>query len=492
MVQDVSLERRGTRDADPGHAGNSAAASRVRLISLATKVACPQLGLCAGAVLGSRELRLPTHPDLVGIACEVFDIAMAVRPYLVPTANRPRVSRFEDATPAPFDRAPTRIIEDDERPRWADAAASLYERGVLDATDRASIDLIRVDSSEIELLVSRPAPVPPRFTVTGDRSVLRLDHSVQLEPVTDPADTDDAALVLVGTDDHASYFADPSAIGETFDLDRGSAHARIGTALTIVRDGGSIVVEPYGLRLRPSPELATVPESTVEPEPVPAQSDDECSTTAEARPGGVEVRILREIPDLVGPGAEGCSAAGVELVAYLALHGNRATSGRLRDVLGTSRSRGSQAPKTVWTAASAARKALGPDRFPAAGGNQLYALGADVSCDWKRFEALVGVAEHADDPIVRKTTLTEALELVGGVPALASNRFTWLDTEGILTNIARVVVAAAQTLAAIALEEGEADLCSWAIRRGRVLAPEDSLLDDVEQRLTEAVVVGRR
>jgi hypothetical protein len=76
--------------------------------------------------------------------------------------------------------------------------------------------------------------------------------------------------------------------------------------------------------------------------------------------GKVEVRILRELPDLVGELLAAATPAAVDLVAYLATHGHRASTARLRDSIGTQQVQASRAGKTVWSAAGAAGTRTGP------------------------------------------------------------------------------------------------------------------------------------
>jgi hypothetical protein len=138
----------------------------------------------------------------------------------------------------------------------------------------------------------------------------------------------------------------------------------------------------------------------------------------------------------------------------------------------------------VWTAAGAARRAIGPDLVPAASGNQLYLLSDKVSCDWTRFQALVGISRSAaSDPERRREALVDALELVDGVPGLASRRFLWLDTEGVLSNIAFAVANAARELASLEAEGGSEELTRWAIAKARPLLPDLGELEYQEPKL---------
>ena len=131
-----------------------------------------------------------------------------------------------------------------------------------------------------------------------------------------------------------------------------------------------------------------------------------------------------------------------------------------------------------------ARRAIGPDLVPAASGNQLYLLSKEVSSDWTRFQALVGIARSAaSDPEHRREALVGALELVDGVPGLASRRFTWLDTEGVLSNIAFAVANAARELANLEAEGGSEELTRWAIAKARPLLPDLGELEHQEPKL---------
>ena len=156
---------------------------------------------------------------------------------------------------------------------------------------------------------------------------------------------------------------------------------------------------------------------------------------------------------------------------------------RLRDALGTSRARGSRAEATIYKTAAEARRSLGPRLVPVAAGNQLYELAEQVSCDWNRFEELVAIAHRCDQPGQRREALIEALALVDGVPAHASNRFIWLDDEGLSTRIEMAVLEVAQHLARAARLEGLSELAAWAIAKGRLLAPDSPELGEIERSL---------
>lgn len=288
-----------------------------------------------------------------------------------------------------------------------------------------AVTLVRVGHSGVELLLDDEATAPlPGFEPLETWRTWRL--------VEDDLDDDSACDVEIdelGSDVDGTYFAPRHEVGEST------------THLVVIADGGEVVVEPYGLRLRPpspghgAPDAAAVgagsrPSSDASPpqvavtaldadeedvlddawpsddlrmeDPLDAAlevrkpdlqaaatapttpTDDPCEPDRDdwlIPPGAVEVRLLREVPDLVGALVGPASPAAIEFVAYLASHGHRATTPRLRDSLGTVRTRLSRSGKTVWTAAGAARQCLGEERLPRASGNDAYVLADEVTCD---------------------------------------------------------------------------------------------------------------
>jgi len=435
---------------------------------------------------------------------------------------------------------PARPIDSDERARWAEATLRAIAAISPTGDDHEGLDIavVRVGAAGVELLLHAPCPVVPApFRPGAGGLVWSLDPSVELEDLIElgrgvrlSSDAKPAPLVEIGTDEEGSCFAreggivtlrlDDEGPGELHDElpsfasgDRqATSRGLFGAPLVVVERGEHVLLEPYGIPLTVSPEspLPPPPEPAAEapstpvhhPEPettdVGAEDVEALALDAEgvpakversARaplvpPGPVEVRILREVPDLVGELHEEPTAGAVEFVAYLALHGYRAAPSRLKETLGTPRSQASRSGKSVWTAAGAARRAIGPDLVPAASGNQLYLLSNEVSCDWTRFQALIGIARSAaSDPEHRREALVGALELVDGVPGLASRRFTWLDSEGVLSNIAFAVANAARELANLEAEGGSEELTRWAIAKARPLLPDLGELEHQEPKL---------
>ncbi|MDA8313043.1 MAG: hypothetical protein M0Z46_20995 [Actinomycetota bacterium] len=414
--------------------------------------------------------------------------------------------------------------------RRAGAAVARVRRSTPDAP---AVTLVRVGGSGVELLLDEEAGAPlPGFAPLETWRTWRL---VEDDLEDDAPFEVELEVEELGSDEDGTYFAPRQEAGERT------------TRLVVVADGNEVVVEPYGLRLRPPERLERVPEptepgtasrSSAEPSPtttvtaLDAEAGDvledawpaddlfaehplerasdvrapalpiaaTARTTPAAEPfeperddwlippGAVEVRLLREVPDLVGALVAPASPAAVEFVAYLASHGHRATTPRLRDSLGTARTRLSRSGKTVWSAAGAARQCLGEERLPRASGNDAYVLADDVSCDWVRFGALLELAERTADEAVVRRGLAQALSLVKGVPAASSRRFGWVEEEHLLEAVTTAVTTAAERLARLelaALERGEGDgaLVQRAIATGRLLDPRATPWRELERRL---------
>jgi hypothetical protein len=476
----------------------------------------------------------------IGIGFFVVCIAgvIATRPLDSDGTARP-ADEQPDPPRSAATREAARPIDSDERARWAEATlralAAISPTG--DDHEGPDIAVLRVGADGVELLLHAPCPVAPApFRPSAGGFVWSLDPSVELEDLIElgrgvrlSPDAEPALLVEIGSDEDGSYFAREGGIvslrlgdegpGELHDElppfasgDRqATSMGLFGAPLVVVERGEHVLLEPYGIPLPlspesplpPPPEPAEAPSTPVhhpEPETKDVGNEDVDALALEAEdvsakversarapvvpPGPVEVRILRELPDLVGELHEEPTAGAVEFVAYLALHGYRAAPSRLKETLGTPRSQASRSGKSVWTAAGAARRAIGPDLVPAASGNQLYLLSKEVSCDWTRFQALAGIARSAaSDSERRREALVGALELVDGVPGLASRRFLWLDTEGVLSNIAFAVANAARELANLEAEGGSEELTRWAIAKARPLLPDLGELEHQEPKL---------
>jgi hypothetical protein len=418
-----------------------------------------------------------------------------------------------------------RSIELPHRARWAEATLAALQASLVSDPTLATpeIAVIRVGEAGVELLLHAPCPTAPEpFEVKASGLLWLVGPTVTLKDLLEKAisaQCERPILVGLGTDEEGSYFSPKEDLpiirledGEFgpfcdriewigIDRDQGArSPALFGAPLVLVEHNDAVLIEPFGLQLNKASEAVepsfppAAPTSTEVPPDAEdaldhAQLDIELQPLrlALVPPGPVEVRILRESPDLVGRLLEEPRAEAVEFVAYLATHQFRTSTTRLRDALGTPRAKVSQSTKTVWNAASSARRALGTQLVPPASGNQLYVLGDVVSCDWNRLQALVATASSpASDHDRRRDALIAALDLVDGVPGFASKRYAWLDAEGLLTEISREVVATAHGLANFALEDGDETLARWAISKGRLLSPRDDELARDEARLSES------
>ena len=464
-----------------------------------------------------------------------------------PVVDETNATASEDETEIPLS-----AIEDDDRLRWADAAwraaTSLARSGSLPAPEVA---VVRVTASGVELLLYDPCPVAPApFRAGAGGLVWTLEPSMGLVEITAlprkvPSEPDDApvALIEIGRDDEGRYFVDaggffririddddPGELGDAFPspgyTESADTQTPFGAPLLGVERGDELLLEPFGLHLTIAPESTAasganrsqeIAQPSIAPEPIEegeeegidpdASSDDVFEVEVQpaglemdlvhpdglsaeelAPPGRVEVRILRETPDLVGELLTEATAGAVEFVAYLALHGYHAPTAKLKDAIGTARSQASRSGKTVWTSAGEARRALGADVVPAASGNLLYELSREVTCDWTRFQALVDLARSKEsDPRRRREALVAALEIVEGVPALGSRRFGWFDTEGLLSDIGLLVGLAARELTKLATDAGDAELRAWALRKAKLLLPGADVTDAPARSRTPAV-----
>jgi hypothetical protein len=414
-------------------------------------------------------------------------------------------------------------IEEDARLDWALATWSTLPEG----PGRPEVAVLRVGSFGVELLLDTPAlDVPAPFRAEAGGFVWRLGPETELEELRSMAisEADPAILVELGNDDTGGYFVeadkvvrarldDEGDLDDRFAMWANSEGAAFSSPLLAIEGRGEVLLEPTGIVLdaASSPAASGIVVESTTSVPLEAtselrdQSNAPLAGTAEIPPprqaltaptwrggpaieGCVEARILRESPDLIGELASEVSAAAVEFVAFLCLHGYRSSSARLKEALGTARSRSSRSIKTVWNSAAQARRALGAEKVPLVSGNQLYELDRSVTCDWNRFRALVaGADREGTDTALRRGALVAALSLVDGVPALASQRFSWLDSEGTLNEIALEVGKAGHALARLAEETGDDELRRFAEHKVRMLVP----IDFEVERLVTATTPGR-
>ncbi len=305
--------------------------------------------------------------------------------------------------------------------------------------------------------------------------------------------------------------ADPETAGEVRARAPGIV-AVIGTMLdadrVVVYEGPTLSIEPLGITLPAvlptRSELAAVlrlsAAASQAPLPPVTAADEVLPDPASELPaaGPVELRLLRPVPDLVGDVADNVAPEVVQVTAYLALHSYRATTEQLRDVLGNYQRDVSRAAKTVHNAVSKVRAALGPERFPHAVGGRPYGLDCSVSCDWLRFIEIAAIGrslERAGRPREAIEALRQALELISddGPPCSDRSvigRYSFLDAEQFLVELETAVVHAAHQMALLAITHRPSPSsladAAWAIRKGRVVAPESEPLCEAALRLAAA------
>jgi|GEM_PF-1805409 hypothetical protein len=487
---------------------------------LALRIACATVAPCVVALWRYRPGTTGRDVALgVGVALVCCATAAVVTMCLTAVLEAPLCRAAARSTEAP---PPPRAIARVDRARWAEA---VYDALLAVCARDASLfepEIATVVAGErgVELLLHAPCCVAPTiFDVCAGGVLWVLHPSVEFDDLIGPEATapeSEPRLTLIGSDEESDFFTveldvpkyrltevDGGApcyesvhpIGE----DDNRAPRSFGAPLVLIEDASTVLVEPLGLLLDRVGEeaLPTTPPSvgTMVEEPAPAAvvssqlTDSSSDEETEHRPtpdefvprGPVEVRILREQPDLVGALHEIPSPGAVEFVAYLAMHNYRATSARLRESLGTARARESKSDRMTWNSAASARRSLGTEYIPVARGHQIYRLSDSVTCDWTRFRALCEIAEeNGADPLTRRGALCAALSLVEGVPGLSSRRFSWLDVDGTLDQIAAAVLHATRELAHLGQASASPELVSWAIAKGRLFAPSDSELLDLK------------
>lgn len=161
-------------------------------------------------------------------------------------------------------------------------------------------------------------------------------------------------------------------------------------------------------------------------------------------------------------------AWSVELIVYLAMHRNGATSEQWATALWPDRI---MASASLHSTASAARRSLGvsisgDDHLPRAHGR--LSLGPSVRSDWNRFVELAG----RDEP----ESWHGALELIRGRPFEGLRAPDWVLLEGIAANVEAVVVDLASRYCEHCLTVGDPAGAEWSARQGlRVSAYDERL-----------------
>jgi DNA-binding SARP family transcriptional activator len=204
----------------------------------------------------------------------------------------------------------------------------------------------------------------------------------------------------------------------------------------------------------------TVPVPVIaEPPPIPRDGE---SGTYE-----VEVAVLGPI-EIRGAAREFTRAWAEELVVYLALHPNGASSDAWATALWPD---SVMAPSSLHSTASVARRSLGQgrdgnDHLPRSHGR--LALAPTVGTDWDRFVLLAATDQT--------NSWRSALELVRGRPFEGLRSSDWPVLEGIGPSIESTVVDLSGRLAGVRLRAGDPRGAEWAARRGLLVSPYDERL----------------
>jgi DNA-binding SARP family transcriptional activator len=191
----------------------------------------------------------------------------------------------------------------------------------------------------------------------------------------------------------------------------------------------------------------------------------------------VEVRILGPV-EIAGASREFTRAWAIELIVYLSMHRNGASSEQWATALWPDRV---MAAASLHSTASAARRSLGvsragEDHLPRAHGR--LALGPTVGSDWNHFVELAG--RPAPE------SWCEALELIRGRPFEGLRAPDWVLLEGIAANVEAVIVDLAGRYAEHCLSLGDPNGAQWAARQGLRASAYDERLYRVLMRAAEA------
>jgi len=198
---------------------------------------------------------------------------------------------------------------------------------------------------------------------------------------------------------------------------------------------------------------------------------------------GVEVEVEVEVcvlgpVEIVGAARPFARAWAIELIVYLAMHRNGATSEQWATALWPDRI---MASASLHSTASAARRSLGvsnsgEDHLPRAHGR--LALGPSVRSDWNRF---VELAER-DEP----ESWHRALESIRGRPFEGLRAPDWALLEGIAANVEAVVVDLASRYCEHCLAVGDPGGAEWSARQGLRVSAYDERLYRILLRAADA------
>ena len=244
-------------------------------------------------------------------------------------------------------------------------------------------------------------------------------------------------------------------------------------------DGVSPDSPPYDQLAIETPEASTEASSSSNLRVEPSFGEDEATSSGIVidRANEIEVRVLGPV-EIVGAARPFTRAWAVELVVYLAMHRNGASTEKWSFALWPERA---LAPATLHSTASAARRALGvspsgEDHLPRAHGR--LALGAGVKSDWEQFVWLSRSAQQED--------WRRALELVRGRPFDGLRAPDWALLEGITATIEALVVDLSCRYSEACLSNADPVGAEWAARQGLRVSAYDERLYRILLRAADA------
>ncbi|MGA2805944.1 MAG: bacterial transcriptional activator domain-containing protein [Acidimicrobiales bacterium] len=199
-----------------------------------------------------------------------------------------------------------------------------------------------------------------------------------------------------------------------------------------------------------------------------ARRIDDTRSGAAAQVVPIEISVLGNVQ--VNGGAESfrCRRRLTELVAFLAMHPEGATTDAFATALWPER----RVPlQTLANRLSETRRALGlaSDGRPRLRKQGRRHLIVECETDWDRFKEL---ASNEDAP----DSWRRALALVRGRPFDGLDRGEWAQLEGHMAAVEASVVGVACRLGELALGRGEGGLAHWAALQGLLVSPWDERL----------------
>lgn len=189
--------------------------------------------------------------------------------------------------------------------------------------------------------------------------------------------------------------------------------------------------------------------------------------------GRVEVSVLGPVE--VAGASSFSSTKAIDVICYLAFHRNGVDADQIKTWVWPAFDPPSD--KAFANVMSRARTALGngEDDEPLlskAGSDRMYRLSPEVTTDFDRFRAIVTLADQAADAKQTLTALTQALELIKGVPFTGgtSSSFAWADNH-VRANVEFTIDEVVHRCADLALELGDLRGARWAALKGLELVP---------------------